>query len=149
MKKYIAIPIVILITIGTAFFFIPNSSTNPVFKKNNVLNNVNVEFHIDKVVTKEILGEPYSFVYFKYIIQNQHQQTLYFHPGKIKIKYNGLMNDSTEYNSLASAMTELMKLPRGEKEYFLYLVFKRPNISIDITEFKIWNTGIIAKPGDK
>lgn len=141
MKKIIIAVLLISIFV-IAFISIFASSKKPVFDKQNVFPGVNVKIQIDKIKTKELMGELYRFVYFKYTIQNQHPKKLFFHPGNIRVKYNGLINQSVEYDSLASAMTEAEELPVGTKEYALYFVFKQTDVSEEIYQFDILNTGL-------
>lgn len=138
-----AIVIVLVFSVAILIFLTTrNSSQNIVFEKNNVMENVNILFTFAKSINKKIMDDDYSFVYFKYTIDNGNRNKLYFNPGKIRVKYNGEVNTSTEYDSIASAMTESVELPKGKQEYFLSLVFKNQNISLDIKEFEIINTGI-------
>lgn len=120
-------------------------SKKPVFDKQDVYPGVHIKIQIDKVETKELMGQLYTFVYFRYTIQNQNLKELFFNPGNIKVRYNGLINQSVEYNSLASAMTEAEKFPIGTKEYALYFVFNQPNVSENISQFEILNTGLGLK----
>jgi hypothetical protein len=141
MKKIIIVASLITISV-IAFIAVISSSKKPVFEKQNVFPGVHVKVKIDKVATKKLMGRSYSFVYFKYTIQNQYPKKIFFHPGNIRVKYNGLKNQSVEYNSLASAMTEAEELPIGTKEYALCFVFNKSDVGEIISQFEILNTGL-------
>lgn len=148
MRKVVFI--VCIITAIVMIFFITNLITPEtiIYKKNNALENLDVAFQFERAETKELLNEIYSLVYFKYSIKNHHNKKLYFHPGKIRVRYNGVINTSTEYDSIASAVTETVELPKGDKDFFLYLVFKHISMDIKIDDFKIIDTGLSENPGE-
>lgn len=146
MKKHLIVAAIIIIVVVITLWAVPHSSGKPVFEKKDTNNNVDISLRIDGLKKKELMGEKYSFVYLKYSIKNHSAKALYFHPGKIVVGYNGLINQSTEYDSLASAMTEEIELPKGQTEYFLYFVFKQPELSSEVTEFEIQDTGIRPAP---
>lgn len=141
MKKTIIVALLISIFV-IAFMAIVVTPKRSIFDIQEVYPGVDVKIQIEKVETKELMGEAYGFVYFKYTIQNQHPNKLFFQPGKIRVKYNGLKNQSVEYNSLASAMTEAEELSVGTNEYALYFVFDQPNVSRSISRFEILDTGL-------
>lgn len=143
MKKYhLTLPLILLFA-GALLYFYPTSSDRPAFsKKKDVFDDVHINMQIGDIEEKVLMDKPYTFVYFNYTIDNQHQDPLLFHPGHIRVNYNGSVNTSTEYNSLASAMTEAAELPRGVSDYSLYLVFDQHNISKTIKVLDIQETGI-------
>ena len=114
--------------------------------KDNVLENLDVSFQFRRAKTKKIQDQIYSFVYFKYSIKNHHPQKLYFHPGKIRVRYNGVINIAAEYESIASAQTRNVELPKGETDYFLSLVFKHISMDLKIDDFEIIDTGLSENP---
>lgn len=145
--KKIIIAVLLVSMFVIAFISIIASLKGDVFERQNVFPGVHVKIQIDKVETKELMGELYSFVYFIYTIQNQHQKKLLFHPGNIRVKYNELINQCVEYNSFASAMTEAEELTTGTKEYALYFVFNQADVSKKIDQFEILNTGLGFEKG--
>jgi hypothetical protein len=124
------------------YFNQKSSPDNTLFESKGVLDGLNVTLQIGDLVRKVLMDEKYTFVHFTYTIQNNNPYRLVFDPGLIKVNYNGILNKSTEYDSLASTMTEVFELPHGVSVYSLYLVFDQHNISKDITFFAIEETGI-------
>ena len=143
MNRLIAVPATFLL-LGVAVVSCNSPPfVNPIVQKKLVSDDVHVSMQIDKKEQKTLMGERYTFVYFKYTISNQRKKgAVHFHPGHIRIRYNGFVNESTEYDSLASAMTESVELPKGLSDYFLYLVFKLPDLPEDGANAEILDTGI-------
>lgn len=147
MKKVASILCVVLVAAAAFYFISRGTSGEMVYEHADVLENVDVVFEFGRTESKTLEGDVYKFAYFKYSIRNQHNRKLYFHPGRVRVRYNGVVNTSTEYDSIASAMTEPVELAKGDSEYFLYLVFKKPDMDLEIVDLEILDTGIGEKPG--
>jgi hypothetical protein len=148
MKKQHIIYLLLLIFITATFFLYFNqtpSSDNRVFEKKSILDDVHITLQAGDIARKVLMDEKYTFIYFKYTIRNNNSKNaIFFDPGLIRVNYNGFTNRSTEYDSLASAMTEASELPRGVSVYSLYLVFDQHTIEKDITDFDLIETGIFT-----
>lgn len=148
MKKQHAIYLLSLIITTSAIFLFFNQtplSDNRVFKRKGILDDVHITLQTGDILRKVLMDEKYTFIYFKYTIENNNSKNaIFFDPGLIKVNYNGLTNRSTEYDALASAMTEASELPRGVSVYSLYLVFDQHTVERNIIELELIESGIFT-----
>jgi hypothetical protein len=86
-----------------------------------------------------------TFLHFDIQIENNSSNDYYFHPGKLKAKFNGEINGATYYDSLASVETEKRELSRGKSVYHLYFVFPEAVGTTEIKDFHMVNFGLSPK----
>lgn len=82
------------------------------------------------------------FLYCDMVIENKSDISHNFDLSKLQARFNGIINESTYYDSLASVMPEIKKLDKGKNVYKIYLVYSD---SIDISgvkSFELTNFGL-------
>lgn len=86
-----------------------------------------------------------TFLHFDIQIENNAPNGYYFHPGQLRAKLNGEINEATYYDSLASVETEKLELSRGKNTYHLYFVFSGAVGITEVEDFYIVNFGLSPK----
>ena len=141
MNKKILIILILTMTVMIPLIYFMSPGQGVRYTKKQSFDNVDVMFQFSRVVCKTIMDEDFCFIYFDYSINNKTRRERIFHPGKIRVRYNGVNNSSTEYDSIASAIPEATNLKKGNNDFRLYLVFKRNQMELKPEEFLLIDPG--------
>ena len=82
-----------------------------------------------------------TFFYFELRVKNAASRDVFFNPGNLKGKINGVVSKETYYNSLASVMPERKILDKGESSFKLYFVLPG-EMDESINRFEVLNFGL-------